>query len=81
MRDPYEILGVKRGVSLEDLKTAYRQACKQRRPDMGGSHEAMVELNTACTFVLNELKQGYQRQQEEQTKQQGAGASEGPGAT
>jgi hypothetical protein len=35
----------------------------------------MVELNTAYGFVLNELKQGYQRQQEEQTERQSAGAA------
>ena len=63
VRDPYEILGVKRGASLEEIKAAYRRACKQRHPDLGGSHEAMVELNTAYAFVLNELKTGYQRQQ------------------
>ena len=60
MRDPYEILGVKRGASLDEVKAAYRRACKERHPDLGGSHEAMVELNTAYAFILNELKQGYQ---------------------
>jgi curved DNA-binding protein CbpA len=55
MRDPYEVLGVARGASFEEIKAAYRRACKQRHPDLGGSHEAMVELNTAYGFVLNEL--------------------------
>ena len=65
MRDPYEILGVARNASLDEVKAAYRRACKSRHPDMGGSHEAMVELNTAYAFVLNELKKGYQKQREE----------------
>ena len=69
MRDPYEILGVARGASLDEIKAAYRRACKQRHPDIGGSHEAMVELNTAYAFVLNELKQGYQQQREEAPRQ------------
>jgi hypothetical protein len=69
VRDPYEILGVARDASLEEVKAAYRRACKSRHPDMGGSHEAMVELNTAYAFVLNELKRGYQRQREEATGQ------------
>ena len=73
MRNPYDILGVKRSASLDEVKAAYRQACKKCHPDLGGSHEAMVELNTAYAFVLNELKQGYQRQEEEQSKR-GAGA-------
>jgi hypothetical protein len=75
LRDPYDILGIKRSASLDEVKTAYRRACKERHPDLGGSHEAMVELNAAYTFVLNELKQGYQRQQEEQSRKK-AGAEE-----
>jgi hypothetical protein len=69
VRDPYEILGVARDASLEEVKAAYRRACKSRHPDMGGSHEAMVELNAAYAFVLNELKRGYQKQREEATRQ------------
>ena len=34
VRDPYEILGVKRGASLDEIKAAYRRASKQRHPDM-----------------------------------------------
>ena len=33
----------------------------------GGSHEAMVELNTAYGFIINELRQGYQKQEQEET--------------
>ncbi len=65
MRDPYDILGVKRGASFDEIKAAYRRACKTRHPDMGGSHEAMVELNTAYAFILNELKQGHTHEREE----------------
>jgi len=65
MRDPYDILGVKRGASFDEIKAAYRRACKTRHPDMGGSHEAMVELNTAYAFILNELKQGHAHEREE----------------
>lgn len=78
MRDPYDILGVKRGASREEIKAAYRQACKKCHPDApGGSHEAFVELGTAYAFIINELRQGYQRQEqeEEQAKRKaGAGA-------
>ncbi len=65
MRDPYDILGVKRGASFDEIKAGYRRACKTRHPDMGGSHEAMVELNTAYAFILNELKQGHAHEREE----------------
>jgi hypothetical protein len=66
VRDPYEILRVKRGASLDEIKAAYRRASKERHPDLGGSNDAMVELNTAYAFILQELKQGYQQQQKEE---------------
>ena len=78
MRDPYDTLGVKRSASLDDVKAAYRRACKERHPDLGGSHEAMVELNTAYAFIITELRQGYQRQeQEEEQAKRSAGAGAG----
>jgi hypothetical protein len=79
MRDPYEILGVQRGASLDEVKAAFRRESKQRHPDMpGGSNEAFVELKTAYAFVLNELKEGFQQQQKEEPKrQQSAGTGEG----
>jgi hypothetical protein len=78
VRDPYEVLGIKRGASLDEVKAAFRHMSKARHPDMpGGSHEAMVELNTAYAFVLNEIKQGFQQKQKEEPKRQpGAGAGE-----
>ena len=76
MRDLYDILGVARDASLEEVKAAYRRACKSRHPDMGGSHEAIVELNTAYAFVLNELKKGYQKQREEAAGQDRAERAE-----
>src|SRR6516164_7631509 len=66
MRDAYEILGIKRGASLQEIKAAYRRACKKAHPDMGGSHEAMIELNTAYAFILSELKHDFQTQQSQQ---------------
>jgi DnaJ-domain-containing protein 1 len=67
VRDPYEILGVAPGASFEDIKAAYRRACLKRHPDMpGGSHEAMVELNTAYAFILEELKHGHQSSSQDQ---------------
>lgn len=61
MRDPYDVVGVPRGASLDEVRAAYRKACKTRHPDLGGSHEAMVELNAAYAFILNELKHGRQQ--------------------
>jgi DnaJ domain len=78
VRDAYEVLGVKRGASLDEIKAAYRRKAKELHPDRGGPNEAMVELNTAYAFILTELKEGYQQQQKEEPKrQQSAGAGEG----
>jgi hypothetical protein len=76
MRDPYDILGVKRGATLDEIKTAYRRLSKERHPDLGGTNEAMSELNTAYAFILNDLKQGYQHQQQSESRQQHAGESQ-----
>lgn len=74
MRDPYDILGVARGASFDEVKAAYRRACKSRHPDMGGSHEDFVELQIAYAFVLEDLKRGY-RQREDAQRSEGAGNS------
>lgn len=73
MRDPYEVLGIARGATFEEVRAAYRRACKTHHPDMGGSHEAMVELNTAYAFILNELKQGARQRQEAPKQEQASG--------
>ena len=71
MPDPYEILGVKRGASLGEIKAAYRRAAKERHPDRaGGSTERMTELNIAYAFIINELKHGFQEQEKEETKRE-----------
>ena len=74
MRDPYDILGVARGASLDEIKSAYRRACKTKHPDMGGSHEAMTELNTAYAFVLNELKYAHERRAEDAPREPSSAA-------
>lgn len=65
MPDPYTVLGVAQGASLDQVRAAYRRACKTRHPDMGGSHEAMVELNAAYAFVLGELKRRRQSERDD----------------
>jgi len=46
-RDPYEVLGLRPGVSREVADAAYRALAKSRHPDHGGTTEAMQELNDA----------------------------------
>ena len=34
MKDPYEVLGIQRGASEEEIKKAYRAKCKRWHPDL-----------------------------------------------
>jgi DnaJ-domain-containing protein 1 len=55
--DPYKILGVQEGVSLEDLKRAYHQLCLANHPDRirgFGLSPEYQELGTKNTARINE---------------------------
>lgn len=57
MRDYYEILGVPRGASEEDIKKAYRKLAHQHHPDKtGGTDAKFKEINEAYQVVGNKEK-------------------------
>ena len=60
MRDPYEILGVTKGASEGDIKSAYRRLAKKLHPD-ANKHDPkaasrFAELNAAYEIVGDEKK-------------------------
>lgn len=60
MRDYYEILGVSRGASEEEIKKAYRKLAHQHHPDKtGGSDAKFKEINEAYQVVGNKEKRAH----------------------
>ena len=64
MKDPYEVLGVPRGASDEEIKAAYRRLAKQYHPDYHPDDpkaaEKMNEINAAYDAIS--AWGGYQQQ-------------------
>ncbi|MBQ7600108.1 MAG: DnaJ domain-containing protein [Clostridia bacterium] len=63
-RDPYQVLGVSRDASDEDIKKAYRALAKKYHPDMNpgdkAAEEKFKEVNEAYDMIQNPSK--YRRQ-------------------
>jgi DnaJ domain len=60
MRDsamsPYQILGVARGSTPEEIKQAFLLKVQAVHPDHGGDDPSFIELRTAYEQILDELK-------------------------
>lgn len=77
-KDFYNILGVSKGASSDEIKTAFRKKAHEHHPDKGGDAEKFKELNEAYQVLGNETK----RKQYDQfgTTFSGSGPGQGPGA-
>lgn len=51
IRDPYEVLGIKRDASPEEIKSIYRKEANKAHPDKGGSVEKMSDLSQAYALL------------------------------
>src|SRR5688572_11012680 len=52
--DPYEVLGISRNASLEEIRSAYRSKAGKYHPDTGGDAWAFRRLNEAYEFLRQE---------------------------
>jgi curved DNA-binding protein CbpA len=60
--DPYEILGVKRNATQEEIRTAYRRLAKKLHPDLNpgdkDAEQKFKELNAANEVLSDSEKRG-----------------------
>jgi molecular chaperone DnaJ len=75
-RDYYEVLGVSKSASADEIKKAFRRAAVQHHPDKeGGNEEKFKEINEAYDI----LKDAQKRQRYDQFGHAGVGGASGGG--
>ncbi len=55
-KDYYEILGVKKDASTDDIKKAFRRLARKHHPDAGGSEERFKDINEAYEVLSDPEK-------------------------
>ena len=66
MRDPYEVLGLPRNATKDQVKTKYRELAKKYHPDnyigtplAETANEKMQEINEAYDAIMNGTANSY----------------------
>jgi len=77
MKNPYEVLGLKEGASVEEIKKAYRELVKKYHPDRYRDNplsdlaeEKLREINEAYDILMKNANNSSQRQQQQQQQYQ-----------
>ena len=71
MRDPYEVLGVSKDATEEEITKAYRKLAKKYHPDLNPDNreaaKMMAEVNAAYDLIKAGNYNYYQTQQQTQS--------------
>jgi hypothetical protein len=54
--DPYEVLGVDRDATPEEVVAAYREKCKKCHPDLGGDEQEFIRVQHAYEQILQDIE-------------------------
>ena len=59
MKDPYQVLGIDRSATAEEIKAAFRKAASKHHPDRNpgddGAHQRFKEINAAYQILSDPL--------------------------
>ena len=73
MKDPYQILGVSRDASDEEIKNAYRQLARKYHPDNYSADNPLADLATEKMKEINEAYDTIRHERENHTSGRSGG--------
>lgn len=77
MKDPYQVLGVSRNATDEEIKKAYRKLSRKYHPDANIDNPNKDQAEEK----FKEIQQAYQQIMKERTEGYSSGSSYGPGSS